>query len=316
QCLDFLAKKGCPYPARRQDRPQPLQSSCVARAQGLCFNSPSGPAIGDLPGVCGPTSVSAALRRRRGEGGGCELGGGRWIGCSVRYWTGSFAPAISGSQRRPDRPSPSAMEPARKSPSAWSRAPRSGPSCSIPSCGWARPTWMAAWSSSEARSPTCSRLRCVSAATASRRPGRGRHGCSPIPRPPPESDRGPGRRRTDPPLIRARPRLYARFLDADRQYSCAYFETDDQSLDDAQLAKKRHLAAKLLLAPDQRVLDIGCGWGGLALYFAEHCGARVTGITLSQEQHALPPPRAEEKGLAGKVALRLEDYRDVPETFD
>jgi len=110
--------------------------------------------------------------------------------------------------------------------------------------------------------------------------------------------------------------LYALFLDADRQYSCAYFETDDQSLDDAQLAKKRHLAAKLLIEPDQRVLDIGCGWGGLALYLAEHCGASVTGITLSQEQHALARARADEKGLSGKVAFRLQDYRDVPGAFD
>src|SRR5215831_7046981 len=110
--------------------------------------------------------------------------------------------------------------------------------------------------------------------------------------------------------------LYALFLDADRQYSCAYFETDGQSLDDAQLAKKRHLASKLLIAPDQRVLDIGCGWGGLALYLAELCGARVTGITLSQEQHALARARTEEKGLAGKVEFRLQDYRDVRETFD
>src|SRR5712692_897792 len=66
--------------------------------------------------------------------------------------------------------------------------------------------------------------------------------------------------------------LYALFLDADRQYSCAYFETGDQSLDDAQLAKERLLAAKLLITPGRRVLEIGCGWGGLALYLAEHCG--------------------------------------------
>ena len=75
-------------------------------------------------------------------------------------------------------------------------------------------------------------------------------------------------------------RLYSLFLDADRQYSCAYFETPDQSLDDAQLAKKRHLAAKLLLnntTAERRVLDIGCGWGGLGLYLAEFCGAQVTG---------------------------------------
>jgi cyclopropane-fatty-acyl-phospholipid synthase len=110
--------------------------------------------------------------------------------------------------------------------------------------------------------------------------------------------------------------LYALFLDADRQYSCAYFEVPGQSLDDAQLAKKRHLAAKMLITPGRRVLDIGCGWGGLALYLAEHCGARVTGITLSEQQHARARVRAAEKGLSGQVELRLQDYRDVPETFD
>ena len=110
--------------------------------------------------------------------------------------------------------------------------------------------------------------------------------------------------------------LYALFLDADRQYSCAYFEVPGQSLDDAQLAKKRHLAAKMLITPGRRVLDIGCGWGGLALYLAEHCGARVTGITLSEQQHARARVRAAEKGLSGQVEFRLQDYRDVPETFD
>jgi cyclopropane-fatty-acyl-phospholipid synthase len=111
-------------------------------------------------------------------------------------------------------------------------------------------------------------------------------------------------------------RLYSLFLDADRQYSCAYFENPDQSLDDAQLAKKRHLAAKLLIAPDQRVLDIGCGWGGLGLYLAETCGARVTGITLSKEQLAIANERAAEKQLSDRAEFRLEDYRDVPGTFD
>jgi cyclopropane-fatty-acyl-phospholipid synthase len=110
--------------------------------------------------------------------------------------------------------------------------------------------------------------------------------------------------------------LYTLFLDADRQYSCAYFETAEQSLDDAQLAKRRHLAAKLLLAPDQRVLDIGSGWGGLALYLAELGGARVTGITLSEQQLALARVRAGEKGLGSKVEFRLQDYRDVAEKFD
>jgi cyclopropane-fatty-acyl-phospholipid synthase len=111
-------------------------------------------------------------------------------------------------------------------------------------------------------------------------------------------------------------RLYSLFLDADRQYSCGYFEQPDQSLDDAQLAKKRHLAAKLLLSPGKRVLDIGCGWGGLALYLAEMTGAHVTGITLSNEQHALARQRAAERRLSDAVSFRLQDYRDVPEKFD
>ena len=110
--------------------------------------------------------------------------------------------------------------------------------------------------------------------------------------------------------------LYALFLDADRQYSCAYFENGDQSLDDAQLAKKRHLAAKLLVGENSRVLDIGSGWGGLALYLADICGAHVTGITLSREQYALAQVRASEKGLTGKVEFRLQDYRDVSGKFD
>ena len=111
-------------------------------------------------------------------------------------------------------------------------------------------------------------------------------------------------------------RLYSLFLDADRQYSCGYFEDRDQSLDDAQLAKKRHLAAKLLARPGQQVLDIGCGWGGLTLYLAEMCGASVRGITLSQEQLALSRARAEEKNLDHAVDFRLEDYRDVVGRFD
>jgi cyclopropane-fatty-acyl-phospholipid synthase len=111
-------------------------------------------------------------------------------------------------------------------------------------------------------------------------------------------------------------RLYSLFLDADRQYSCGYFESPDQSLDDAQLAKKRHLAAKLLVNPGHRVLDVGCGWGGLALYLAELCNAQVTGITLSAEQHKLAGFRAAEKGLASHLDFRLQDYRDVQGTFD
>jgi cyclopropane-fatty-acyl-phospholipid synthase len=111
-------------------------------------------------------------------------------------------------------------------------------------------------------------------------------------------------------------RLYSLFLDADRQYSCAYFETPDTSLDDAQLAKKRHLAAKLLLDHDQRVLDVGCGWGGLGLYLAELAGADVTGVTLSQEQYAIANERAAEKGLNERARFLLQDYRDVRGPFD
>jgi len=111
-------------------------------------------------------------------------------------------------------------------------------------------------------------------------------------------------------------RLYSLFLDADRQYSCAYFEQANQLLDDAQLAKKRHLAAKLLIGNDTRILDIGSGWGRLALYLAGYCAARVTGITLSQEQLASARARAEEQGLSRQIEFRLQDYRDLNETFD
>jgi cyclopropane-fatty-acyl-phospholipid synthase len=111
-------------------------------------------------------------------------------------------------------------------------------------------------------------------------------------------------------------RLYALFLDADKQYSCAYFDTADASLDDAQLAKKRHLAAKLRLRPDDRVLDIGCGWGGLGLYLAETAGADVTGVTLSNEQLQVANARAAEKNLAGSARFLLQDYRDIPGPFD
>jgi cyclopropane-fatty-acyl-phospholipid synthase len=111
-------------------------------------------------------------------------------------------------------------------------------------------------------------------------------------------------------------RLYRLFLDADQQYSCAYFESEGQSLDDAQLAKKRHLAAKLRVAPGSTVLDIGCGWGGLALYLAEIAKARVTGITLSKEQHTRATERAAERGQTQQASFKLEDYRDVAGRFD
>ena len=111
-------------------------------------------------------------------------------------------------------------------------------------------------------------------------------------------------------------RLYSLFLDADKQYSCAYFETPDTSLDDAQLAKKRHIAAKLLVGRHQRVLDIGCGWGGLGLYLAEMAGADVTGVTLSTEQLQVANGRAAEKGLSDRARFILQDYRDVPGPFE
>ncbi|GGF87190.1 replicative DNA helicase [Azorhizobium oxalatiphilum] len=112
-------------------------------------------------------------------------------------------------------------------------------------------------------------------------------------------------------------RLYSLFLDSDRQYSCAYFEHPGQSLDDAQLAKKRHLAAKLILdRPGMKLLDIGCGWGGLGLYMAEMGGADVTGVTLSREQLGVARSRVTERGLDGQVDFRLQDYRDIPERFE
>src|SRR6185437_4809268 len=102
-------------------------------------------------------------------------------------------------------------------------------------------------------------------------------------------------------------RLYSLFLDADKQYSCAYFETPDANLENAQLAKKRHLAAKLLIGHGNRLLDIGSGWGGLGLYLAETAGAIVTGVTLSTEQLQVSNARAAEKNLTSAKFL-LEDY--------
>ncbi|MBC8037824.1 MAG: class I SAM-dependent methyltransferase, partial [Rhizobiales bacterium] len=110
--------------------------------------------------------------------------------------------------------------------------------------------------------------------------------------------------------------LYDLFLDRDRQYSCAYFETPGASLEEAQLAKKRHLAAKLDIKPGMKVLDIGSGWGGLGLYLAEICGANVTGVTLSEEQHKLSNERAAQRGVDDRAQFRLLDYRNLDEKFD
>ncbi len=108
--------------------------------------------------------------------------------------------------------------------------------------------------------------------------------------------------------------FYALFLDRDLQYSCAYFPDPAMTLDEAQEAKKRHIAAKLLLVPGMRVLDIGCGWGGMALSLARATGARVTGITLSSEQLAVARQRAEDAGLSDRVTFELRDYRELATT--
>ena len=103
--------------------------------------------------------------------------------------------------------------------------------------------------------------------------------------------------------------LYRLFLDEDLQYSCAYFREPDETLEAAQVAKKQHLAAKLLLKPGQKVLDIGCGWGGLALTLAKTEDVEVLGITLSEEQLAVARRRARDEGLDHRVRFELIDYR-------
>ncbi len=111
-------------------------------------------------------------------------------------------------------------------------------------------------------------------------------------------------------------KLYDPFLDEDRQYSCAYFRHPDDTLEQAQINKKHHIAGKLLLKSGMRVLDIGCGWGGMGLTLARDYGVRVVGVTLSREQHALARARAEAAGLSDRVDFRLMDYREVSGTFD
>jgi cyclopropane-fatty-acyl-phospholipid synthase len=111
-------------------------------------------------------------------------------------------------------------------------------------------------------------------------------------------------------------RLYDLFLDADRQYSCAYFKSNDIALAEAQLDKKAHIARKLLLKPGMRVLDIGCGWGGMGLFLNREYGVEVLGVTLSEEQLAVARRRATEAGVADKVKFELVDYRAVQGDFD
>jgi cyclopropane-fatty-acyl-phospholipid synthase len=112
-------------------------------------------------------------------------------------------------------------------------------------------------------------------------------------------------------------RLYDLFLDADRQYSCAYFNAPGETLEEAQIAKKRHIAAKLYLArQDLSVLDVGCGWGGLALDIARDTGAKVKGVTLSEEQIAVARERARKAGLNERCKFDLIDYRAIEGQFD
>lgn len=110
--------------------------------------------------------------------------------------------------------------------------------------------------------------------------------------------------------------FYRLFMEADMQYTCAYYRDPGMTLEAAQAAKMDHIAAKLLLKPGMRVLDIGCGWGGLALRLAARHGVQVTGVTLSEVQLAAAQQRAAEMGLADKVEYRLQDYRAVPDQFD
>ena len=110
--------------------------------------------------------------------------------------------------------------------------------------------------------------------------------------------------------------LFRAFLDENMHYSCAYFEHEDATLEEAQNAKARHICAKLNLREGQKVLDIGCGWGGLALYLAEHAGVQVKGVTLSKEQLRVARAEVEKRGLGNRVQFELQDYREVSETFD
>lgn len=110
--------------------------------------------------------------------------------------------------------------------------------------------------------------------------------------------------------------LYDLFLDPDKQYSCAYFESAETTLAEAQLAKKRHIAAKLLINEGDKLLDIGCGWGGLGLYMARYLKADVTGVTLSQEQHAIANQRAAQENLSHSAKFELKDYRHLTDSYD
>ena len=110
--------------------------------------------------------------------------------------------------------------------------------------------------------------------------------------------------------------MYRLFLDEDMQYSCAYFENGNETLEEAQQKKKRHVAAKMQLESGQRILDIGCGWGGLAIDLARRADVEVLGVTLSVEQHRIAVERARAAGLSDRVRFKLCDYREVTGRFD
>lgn len=113
-----------------------------------------------------------------------------------------------------------------------------------------------------------------------------------------------------------RDELFELFLDPDRQYSCAYFTNPSEDIETAQFRKKVHIAAKLLLEPGRRVLDIGSGWGGMGLFLAELADITLDGVTLSREQHKFSSERAWKSGMAGRVRFHLKDYREIEETYD
>tara|TARA_B100001175_G_C19474106_1_gene623314 strand:+ start:454 stop:1638 length:1185 start_codon:yes stop_codon:yes gene_type:complete len=110
--------------------------------------------------------------------------------------------------------------------------------------------------------------------------------------------------------------LYKLFLDKDMQYSCAYFHNENISLNQAQIDKKNHIIKKLQINENMKVLDIGCGWGGMAIEIAKQTGAKVKGITLSENQFETASKRAQEEGLSEKITFKLQDYRDENETYD
>jgi cyclopropane-fatty-acyl-phospholipid synthase len=111
-------------------------------------------------------------------------------------------------------------------------------------------------------------------------------------------------------------RLFELFLDESMQYSCAYFIRPSMTLAEAQIAKMRHIASKLVLEPGMRVFDIGCGWGGLGIFLAKHCDVEVVGVTLSKEQHELATQRAREAGVDKQVTFKLQDYRLETGSYD